>query len=251
MVNKGLAYIFQEGRSSTSAGTESEHNKNLANVSTIMRLLTQKDGDLSSYFDKSDETEAGITNSTLKHLLINSHTNDDNKGKIRVNLPLEHIFGFCKTFKKTAKGLGFELQLKTSNEKQNIIYITLGGKDLNVTINSIYLYISSLVPSAEQQQLFNEAIRESFTLSFDAWVTDRKPINTGNEYQLDIGSASNINIPLYLIVAHQETQHENPARPPNQFKNAVFDSVDLSLLRLMVLDTPNTLLKQISQTISI
>ena len=63
-----------------------------------MRLLTQKDGDLSSYFDRIDESEAGITNSTLKHMLIDSHTNDDNKGKIRANLPLEHIFGFCKTF---------------------------------------------------------------------------------------------------------------------------------------------------------
>ena len=227
MVNNGLAYNFQEGRISTSAGTEIEHNKNLGNVSTIMRLLTHKDGDLSSYFDKIDEAEAGIANSTLKRLLIDSHTNDDNKGKIRVNLPLEHILGLCKTFEKITKGLGFELQLKTSSEKQNILYTTLGGNDVNVTINSIYLYIPSLVPSAEQQQMFNEAIRENFTLSFDAWVTDRKPVNTGNEYQLDIGSASNINIPLYLIVAHQKTQRDNPARPANQFNNAIFHHVDV------------------------
>ena len=36
LVNNGLAYIFQEGRLSTSAGTEIEHNKNLGDVSTIM-----------------------------------------------------------------------------------------------------------------------------------------------------------------------------------------------------------------------
>ena len=209
LVNNALAYVFQEG--STAAGVEIEHNKNLGNVSTIMRLLTQKDGDLSSYFDKNNEAGDGINDSTLKHLLIDSHDNDDNKSKIRANLPLEHIFGFCKTFKKITKGLGFELQLKTSNEKNNILYTTFGGNDVDVTINSIYLYIPSLVPSAEQQQMFNEAIRENFTLSFDAWVTDRKPVNTGNEYQLDIGSASNINIPLYLIVAHQKTQRDNPA----------------------------------------
>ena len=70
LVNHGLGYIFQEGRLSTSAGTEIEHNENLGNVYTIMRLLTQKDGDLSSYFDKIDETQAGITNSTLKHMLF-------------------------------------------------------------------------------------------------------------------------------------------------------------------------------------
>ena len=195
-----------------------------------MRLLTQKEGDLSSYFDKIDETEAGINNSTLKHLLIDRHTNDDNKSKIRANLPLEHIFGFCKTIKKITKDLGFELQLKTSNEKHNIFYTTLGGNDVNVTINSIFLFIPSLVPSAEQQQLYDEAIRENFTLSFDAWVTDRKPVNTGNECQLDIGSASNINVPVYLIVAHQKTQRDNPARPPNQFNNAIFDHVGVKRL---------------------
>ena len=229
MVNNAFAYIFQEGRISTSAGTEIEHNKNLGNVSMIMRILTQKDGDLSSYFDKIKESEGEIDNSTLKKMLINSHTNDVNKGKIRPNLPLEHIFGFCRTFKKISKGLGFELQLKTSNEKKNILFTNnaFGLNDVNVTINSIYLYIPSLVPSAEQQQMFKEAIRENFTLSFDAWVTDRKPVNTGNEYQLDIGSASNINIPLYLIVAHQKTQRHDPARPINQFNNAVFDHVDV------------------------
>ena len=62
-----------------------------------MRLLTQKDGDLSSYFDKNDERETGITNSSIKHILIDSHANDDKKGKKRANLPLEPIFGFCKT----------------------------------------------------------------------------------------------------------------------------------------------------------
>ena len=41
LVNKGLAYIFQEGRLSRSAGKEIEHNKNLCNVSTIMRLLPE------------------------------------------------------------------------------------------------------------------------------------------------------------------------------------------------------------------
>ena len=58
-------------------------------------------------------------------------------------------------------------------------------------------------------------------------MTDRKPVSTGNEYQLDIGSASKINIPLYLIVAHQKTQRNNPAKPAKQFINAVSDHVDV------------------------
>ena len=163
----------------------------------------------------------------MKHLFIDSHSNDDNKGNIRANLPLEHTFGFCKTFKKLTKDLGFQLQLKTSDEKQNIIYTTLGGNDVNVTINSIYLFIPSLVPSPEQQQIFNESITQSFTLSFDLWVSDRKPVNTGNEYKLHIGSASKINALLYLLSAHQKTQRDNPAKSPNQFNNPIFDDVGL------------------------
>ena len=56
LVNNGLAYVFQEGRLSTSSGMEME-NKYLGPVSSIMRLLIQKDGDLSSCFDKIDERE--------------------------------------------------------------------------------------------------------------------------------------------------------------------------------------------------
>ena len=101
--------------------------------------------------------------------------------------------------------MGFELQLKTSKEKQRIIYTIFGGNDINVTIILSYLNIPSLVPSHEQQQLLIESIMQSFTLSFDSWVTDRKPINTGNEYQLDMGSPSIVNNFLFLITAHQKT----------------------------------------------
>ena len=152
---------------STSAGTEIKHNKHLVPVSTILRFLTEKDGDQSSYFEKIDATEASFANSTLKHLLIDSHSNDDNTGNIRANLTIEHIFGFYETFKKIAKCLCFELQLKASDEKQIIMYTTLRGNDANLTKTSMYLFIPSLVPSPEQKQIFNESITQSFTLSFD------------------------------------------------------------------------------------
>ena len=57
-------------------------------ASTIMRLVTQKDGDLSTYFDTIDESEVGIDDSSLKQILINDH-HKDNLGNIRGHLPLE------------------------------------------------------------------------------------------------------------------------------------------------------------------
>ena len=165
----------------------------------------------------------------MKKILINNHS-DDNKGLIRGYLPLEYIFGFCKSFKKITKGLGFELDLRTSNRKQDILYTTLGDNDVNVTINSISLCIPQILPSPETQVIFNEAISKTFTLSYQFWTTDRKLVNAAKEFQKGISSASNINSPLYLLAAHQLTERVDPdddtrILSKNRFNNAIFDDV--------------------------
>ena len=231
LVNNAFAYTIHDARISTSAGVEIEQNKYVGPISTIMRLVTEKDGDLSTYFDIINEKENGINDSTLKKILINNHT-EANRGLIRGHLPLEYIFGFAKSFKKITKGLGFELDLRTSNRKRDILYTTLNDDDVNVTINSISLFIPQLIPSPETQVIFNEAISQTFTLSYESWTTDRKPVDTAREFQLDISSASNINSPLYLIAAHQKTQRADPANPANnlsnnRFNNAIFDHVNV------------------------
>ena len=70
-------------------------------------VVNKKSGDISSYFDKNDEREAGVTNTSLRHMLTDSHTNEDNKREIGANLPLEHMFDFRKTFKKKLWVLNF------------------------------------------------------------------------------------------------------------------------------------------------
>ena len=89
-----------------------------------MRLVAQQDGDLSTYFDIIDERENEINNTSLKKIHINNH-NDANKGVIGGYLPLEYIFVFARSFKKITKGLGFELDLRTSNRKRYILNSTL------------------------------------------------------------------------------------------------------------------------------
>ena len=194
-----------------------------------MRLVTQKDGDLSTYFDIIDEKKDAILNSSLKKILIIIHS-DDNKRLIRGYLPLENIFGFCKSFKKITKGLGFELDLRTSNRKQDILYTTLGDNDVNVTNTSISLFIPQIIPSPETQVIFNEAISKTFTLSYESWTTERKLVNAAKEFQIDISSASNINSPLCLLAAHQLTQRVDPdddtqILSKNRFNIAIFDDV--------------------------
>ena len=94
------------------------------------------------------------------------------------------------------------------------------------------MFIPQLIPSPETQVIFKEAISQTFTLSYESWTTDRKPVDTAKEFQVDISSASNINSPLYLIAAHQKTQRPDPANPANnlsknRFNNAIFDHVNV------------------------
>ena len=98
-----------------------------------MRLLTSKDSDLYSYFDRNGKSVIDSDN-PLKQILIKNHAQEVNKGKLKGQLALEHIFGFCKTFKKITKSLGFHLIFKM-NDLQDIIFTTVAD-GINVTINS-------------------------------------------------------------------------------------------------------------------
>ena len=144
LTNNALAYVFKESRLSTTSGLDLEHNKFFGQVSTIMRCLTSKDGDLLSQFDNMNEEEEpvaeiedNIKNNSLKKMLSNNQTTDVNKGKIKSQLVLEHKFGFCETFKNVSKNLGFHLTFKTA-DREDFIYTTLAeGLQIKVTINSL------------------------------------------------------------------------------------------------------------------
>ena len=145
-VNNAFAYSFEEAALSTTGGTEIEQVKFLRQVLTIMRALTSKDGDLSSHFDKIDETKKGINNTSLKQMLNNNHT-DVNRGNIHAHLPLEHMFGFCITFKKVTKNLGFHLTFRKT-DLQGIIFTTFANF-ITIKINSFYSFVPLLIPNTK------------------------------------------------------------------------------------------------------
>ena len=218
LIKNAFAFCFSQATLSTTGGMDIEDIKYVGQVSTIMRLLTSKDADLSSYFDKNGESVIDNDN-PLKQTLINNHAVEANKGRIKGHLALEHIFGFCKTFKKITKNLGFHLRFKMNN-LQDIIFTTLAN-DITVTINSLYLFVPSLIPNSETQVMFNESIMNNYTITFDSWYTERKISNDGRELQVDIGSAQHINSPLYLITAFQTADRTTANKANNP---AIFDS---------------------------
>ena len=223
LVNNAFAHCFKEGVIQTTGGMELENIKFLGQVSTIMRALTSKDGDLLSHFDNIDESQAESNNTSLKQILINNHTEAANQGKIKGQLLLDDIFGFCKTFKKITKNLGFHITMKT-NDLQNIIFTTLAN-GINATTNSLYLFVPILTPNSETQVLFNESIKNNYTLTFDSWYTERKIVTDGGEFQVDIDSSQSTNSPKYLIATHQTEDRVGNANKANNV--SIFNHVDV------------------------
>ena len=98
LVNNAFAYCFIEARFSKTCGLNTDRIRNCGQISTIMIALTFKGGDLLSHFDRIDESEAQIENTSLKQ--YNNHDVAPNKGKIRGYLPLEHNLDFVKLLRE-------------------------------------------------------------------------------------------------------------------------------------------------------
>ena len=70
LVKIALAYVFSIAMLST-RGVKNMNRKLVSHVSTIMILLTSKNGDLKTYLDKIDETQMGLmAQHSIKYLLI-------------------------------------------------------------------------------------------------------------------------------------------------------------------------------------
>ena len=232
LVNFAFAFCFKEARLSTTIGSDIEHNQLCGQVSTTMKLVSNKYGDLLCQFDNINEINIPFLermadlppqNRGTPHqkMLINKHT-DANRGKIKGYLYLEDIFGFCRSFKKVTENLWFHVMLKT-NDSQDIINISMAD-DINVTINNLYLFIPNLIPSVETYLIFKEATQNNYKISYDEYYTERRVV-PDMILQQDIGSAQKVNKPKYLNCAHQTKYMTNA---PHENKNiAKFDNLDL------------------------
>ena len=220
LVNIAFSHCFKEATLATTGGMEIEQVNFLGQVSTFMRVLNSEDGGLLSHFDKIDGTQNGSNNTSLKQMLINNHAEAD-RGKIKDHRPLAHVFRFYKTFNKITKNQGFHLTLKT-NDLQDIIFTKIAG-DINVTSDSLYLFVPVLIPNTETQVMFNESVKNNNTITYDSWYTERKLSTDGDELQVDIGSAQNVTSPKFLIATFQTIDRVGAHNKANNI--AIFDHV--------------------------
>ena len=210
LVHKGFAICFKEARLSTTIGSDIEHNNFCGQVSTFIKVIRDKDGDLFFQFDNFNDNDILVLerladlpqqfrSTPHQQMLINKHT-DANEGEIKAVLYLEDNFGFCKSFQKVTKILGFNLIFETA-DLQDII-TTFITDDKNVTITNLYLYIPNLKPSVETQLRFNEATQNNYRISFDEWYTERRIISD-IIVQVDIGPAQPVISAKHLFPAYQ------------------------------------------------
>ena len=91
ILNKGYAFCFKEARLSTTIGSDIEHNKFCGLISTIMKVVSNKDDDLSSQFGNLNENDIPLLERLAdlppqirptphQKMLIDKHI-DANKGK--------------------------------------------------------------------------------------------------------------------------------------------------------------------------
>ena len=82
LVNNGFAYCFKEARLTTSVGGDIEIDKVRGQISTIMRAISNKDGDLLSQFDNINENNIPVLERLTNlppHQVNTSSKNADNQ----------------------------------------------------------------------------------------------------------------------------------------------------------------------------
>ena len=82
-----------------------------------------------------------------------------------------------------------------------------------------------MLPDTETQDMFNESIKNSYTITCDSWYAERKLSTVGNELQVDIGGAQHVNSPKCLIGAFQTADGIAAANKANNI--AIFDNVNV------------------------
>ena len=110
LVRKGFAFCFKEAHSSFTIRSDMEHNNFCGQVSTFMKVTSNKDGDLLPQFDKINGNDnptperlidllPQMIKSPHQKMLTNNHT-DPNKGTIKRIFIFRRHFWILQKFKR-------------------------------------------------------------------------------------------------------------------------------------------------------
>ena len=107
----------------------------------------------------------------------------------------------------------------------NSIYRTIGD-EAKIDIKDIVWYVRHDTPSFDNIALVNEHIlaKKTTDYSYVSRITSTKPVNSNNNWRMEIGVESGNDVPIYVIVGFQSQDRYGPNQEQN---NAVFDRLDV------------------------
>ena len=195
-----------------------ESVENVYLSSLMYKLLSDNEEDMMINYKK--ETTDAIDN-TKRNRLLNDKPE---KGTIFVRIYLKDVFGFIAHLDKINYGLGYTLTLKRANSG-NSIYRTIAD-EAKVEIKDIVWYVRHDTPSFDNIALVNEHIlaKKNTEYSYVSRSISSKPVNSNNNWRMEIGVESGNNVPIYVIVGFQSAARAGPNQEQN---NAIFDRLDV------------------------
>ena len=194
-------------------------------ASLMYKLLSDNEEDMMINYRK-DSGNGRAIDTTKRDRLIND---TPEKGTIFTRIYLKDIFGYVAHLDKINYGMGYTLILKRA-DVGNSIYNTIAGdaaaSNAKITIKDFVWYVRHDTPSFNNISLVNEQIlaKNNTEYSYVARTVSSKPVNSNNNWRMEIGSLSGIDIPIYVIVGFQSQARTGPDQRQN---NAVFDRLDV------------------------
>ena len=125
--------------------------------------------------------------------------------------------------------MGYTFTMK-SGDIGNGIYNTIAGVAADVAaeleIKHIVWYVRHNTSSFDNISLVNEHFlaKNNTEYSFVSRMISSKQVNSKNKWRMEIGSLSDIDIPIYVIVGFRSQAKTGPNQRQN---NAKFDNLDV------------------------
>ena len=187
-------------------------------ASLMYKLLSDNEEDMMIIYRK--ETTGAIDNVKRNRML----NDNDEKGTIFTRVYLKDVFGFIRHLDKINFGLGYTLTMKRANSG-NSIYRTIGDV-AKVEIKDIVWYVRHDTPSFDNISLVNEHIlqKKNTEYSYVSRMVSFKPVNSNNNWTMEIGTESGTDVLIYVITGFQTAARAGPDQTQN---NAIFDRLDV------------------------
>ena len=200
-VNEGPIALFSNYKLQSSKGKHIEEINHAHIVCLMCKLITsgRNSDDLSIRFDRDrGRRQRELTN------------NKNIKGKYHVTIMLKDVFGFAEHQEKGTYGrLGYKLFL-TRNSDNAVLNKGNAINNAKLKINSIDWYIPNYTPSLSQEKILMGQIvnKKPTELRYVEKSVFMKEVNTQNFWTSELGTQKGINVPIWVIVAFQQSDRK-------------------------------------------